>query len=287
MRTDLKKLYFERALLKKYKKRPPRRLPRVLYPERIEDAYRLNIDEIVRFMKGRVDARIKPLLPKLTNYYSRTRTDADEFDATLGDLADELEQVRIETVQAYTPEELRRLAQVTGDSVAAWNARQMNGQLKGIVEVDMFGGEPWIAREMGAFVVQNVNLITSIETEYLSQVQNLIATSVRSGMRSEDIASELEDRYDVSRSRAELIARDQVGKFQGQLTELRQTDLGIEAYIWRDSGDARVRETHHANNGKRFTWDDPPAETGHPGEDYQCRCGAEPDLANFFETSDS
>jgi SPP1 gp7 family putative phage head morphogenesis protein len=46
-------------------------------------------------------------------------------------------------------------------------------------------------------------------------------------------------------------------------------------YIWRTSGDNKVRATHAANNGKIFAWDNPP-ETGHPGEDYNCRCTAEP-----------
>lgn len=423
MAVDWKKLYFERALLKHNKKKRPPRLPKVLYPERIEDNYAIALDGYVQFIKNRIDARIKPLLPKLTAHYARPRprVDAeepkvkyytafiyavktanfrhcthkylgqlsgktarrmekkidhyflkerklpvvsfteprlfgdnrdtpvmvpqtyvgseffpdlrdslDEFreddfpytphvttdskepitapfahyaliadgkvirtwpqtirldaddEASLGDLADQLEAVRIDVAQAYTPEELKRLAKTTGESVAKWNERQLNGQLKGIVEVDLFGGESWLAREAGGFVVQNVSLITSIEDTYLSQVENLIATSVRSGLRVEDIADELEGRFDVSRSRAELIARDQVGKFNGQLTELRQTDLGIDGYTWRDSGDARVRPEHHALDGKSFTWDNPP-EPGHPGEDFQCRCNAEPDLAKFFD----
>lgn len=46
-------------------------------------------------------------------------------------------------------------------------------------------------------------------------------------------------------------------------------------YIWRTSGDTKVRASHAANNGKIFAWVNPP-ETGHPGEDYNCRCSAEP-----------
>jgi len=46
-------------------------------------------------------------------------------------------------------------------------------------------------------------------------------------------------------------------------------------YIWRTRGDDKVRPNHAANHGRVFAWDDPP-ETGHPGEDYGCRCTAEP-----------
>jgi hypothetical protein len=46
-------------------------------------------------------------------------------------------------------------------------------------------------------------------------------------------------------------------------------------YVWRTRGDKKVRSSHSANNGKIFSWDNPPP-TGHPGEDYGCRCNAEP-----------
>jgi len=88
----------------------------------------------------------------------------------------------------------------------------------------------------------------------------------------------MKDRTDVSDSRAKLIARDQVSKLNGQLTMERQVDIGVDSYIWRTVGDERVRDTHADNEDQTFTWDNPPAETGHPGEDYQCRCWAEPIL---------
>lgn len=46
-------------------------------------------------------------------------------------------------------------------------------------------------------------------------------------------------------------------------------------YIWRTRGDGRVRTSHAANNGRIFSWDNVPP-TGHPGEDFGCRCIAEP-----------
>ena len=45
-------------------------------------------------------------------------------------------------------------------------------------------------------------------------------------------------------------------------------------YIWRTAGDGKVRRSHAANNGKIFSWNNPPP-TGHPGETYGCRCWAE------------
>ena len=46
-------------------------------------------------------------------------------------------------------------------------------------------------------------------------------------------------------------------------------------YIWRTQKDDRVRGEHAAREGEIFNWHIPP-EGGHPGEDYNCRCWAEP-----------
>lgn len=46
-------------------------------------------------------------------------------------------------------------------------------------------------------------------------------------------------------------------------------------YVWRTRGDEKVRSSHAGNDGVIFAWDFPPA-TGHPGEDFGCRCTAEP-----------
>lgn len=71
-----------------------------------------------------------------------------------------------------------------------------------------------------------------------------------------------------------------------EATQLRQIDrelswmllqvkrLGNSThYIWRTQDDDRVRPPHAANDDKVFSWDKPPT-TGHPGEDYNCRCWA-------------
>ena len=48
-----------------------------------------------------------------------------------------------------------------------------------------------------------------------------------------------------------------------------------DQYIWRTVGDGDVRSTHVARDGHTFRWSDN-LRGGHPGEDYNCRCWAEP-----------
>lgn len=110
----------------------------------------------------------------------------------------------------------------------------------------------------------------------------------------------IQGRFKVSRARARLIARDQTGKLNAALTEARQKRIGVEEYIWQSVEDERVRENHRVLDGKICRWDDPtvyrnPGETewrsrssigafvGHPGEDYQCRCFAEPRMEEIID----
>ena len=53
-------------------------------------------------------------------------------------------------------------------------------------------------------------------------------------------------------------------------------------YIWRTRRDGKVRSTHAAREGQVFSWNDPP-QGGNPGEDYGCRCTAEPYLPEASE----
>lgn len=140
------------------------------------------------------------------------------------------------------------------------------------IGVDIFRSEPWLIPRMNNWIDYNTSLIKSIPTQYISKVESAIRNGVMAGTAPREIAKEIKRISGVTSARAKLIARDQVSKANAELTEYRQLDLGIKEYEWVDSNDERVRPTHAANDGKTFKWSEPPANTGHPGHDYQCRC---------------
>lgn len=121
----------------------------------------------------------------------------------------------------------------------------------------------------------NIDLIKSIPEQYFEKLGDAVGKNMERGMRFEDLAKEIERIGDVTESRAKLIARDQTSKMNGAFNQARQTSLGIDRYVWQTSGDERVRPEHADNDGKVFSWNDPPA-TGHPGHDVNCRCVAIP-----------
>jgi SPP1 gp7 family putative phage head morphogenesis protein len=100
--------------------------------------------------------------------------------------------------------------------------------------------------------------------------------------RVEDVRGRLMDKFGLSKSRADLIARDQTLKLNSQLSQARATSVGVTSYTWVTSRDERVRSGHAALHGKVFRYDTPPVtnprtgEVNHPGGDFQCRCVAVP-----------
>lgn len=71
------------------------------------------------------------------------------------------------------------------------------------------------------------------------------------------------------------VAQAVVRQYTAQLNARRQQILGISHYIWRTRDDNRVRTTHAARDDRIFAWDEP-LSGGFPGEDFGCRCIAEP-----------
>ena len=153
-------------------------------------------------------------------------------------------------------------------------------QIAGRANAQLLGLDPRyaIGKDLAdAFVIENVDLITQAGSAYVDQVREIFADESTFGKRVETIQQEIYARGNVSQSHAELIARDQTLKLNGEKNREQQERAGVDQYVWSTSGDERVREAHSKLNNLTFAWSDPP-EPGHPGEDFQCRCVAIPIL---------
>jgi SPP1 gp7 family putative phage head morphogenesis protein len=127
----------------------------------------------------------------------------------------------------------------------------------------------------------NIDLITAAGDIYLDQVADVLTDPENFALPVEQLAELLEERGNVSRSRAELIGVDQTLKTAAGLMQARHEAAGITSYIWSTSKDERVRPMHADLEGQQFDYDDPPetnkdGDTNNPGGDYRCRCVAIP-----------
>ena len=129
------------------------------------------------------------------------------------------------------------------------------------------------------WVNQNIELIHSINRRTLESIRYALSENIIRAVDRKILVEELTDSImhmaEVNEKRAALIACDQVGKLNSQLTQLEQLQQGVEYYIWQTMMDSRVRPAHAARQGKRFTWDAPPSD-GHPGWAIRCRCTSSP-----------
>jgi SPP1 gp7 family putative phage head morphogenesis protein len=235
-----------------------------------------------------VDQRLVPELEKIINQAQaeRPRADNARVDAYGDEIARLMSLIRSRIFGEFSDREIADLTRRVAQAVSEQNKRGIGGVFKDVLGVDVFAAEPWLAAETRAFVESNVNLIKTIPEQYLGRVEQMVYDGARRGTSWRDVAANLEDGpYDSSKYRAERIARDQIGKFNGQLTELRQTQAGVSSYVWRTSLDERVRDEHAQREGKKFDWSDPPAD-GHPGEAINCRCYAEPVLEDLIDQGD-
>lgn len=168
----------------------------------------------------------------------------------------------------------------------AQNQAEVSTNLKNQTGVDLAGylrNSPNIAEKVNAMTSANVQLIKSIRSQYLDKVQNAVTQALVSGSLNKDLTAQIKAIGQTTEKRAAFIARDQSSKLNAALTQARHEDLGVKKYMWSTAGDERVRDSHAEKDGQIFEYANPPADTGHPGYDVNCRCVQ---IAVFDETQE-
>ena len=122
---------------------------------------------------------------------------------------------------------------------------------------------------------ENVALIRTIDPRFREGLKERIQqTFAEAPFDQQRLREVLQKEFRSSGYNLRRITRDQTSKTIGGLSEIRQTEIGIEKYRWVTAGDERVRPTHADNDQKVFAWASPPDATGHPGSDIQCFPGS-------------
>jgi len=197
----------------------------------------------------------------------------------------QMEWIDLATHQVLTATNLQPIVDQASRQTSLFTSRQ----LERVLSIDL-RREPGLQPVINAFRELNVSKVTSIlaggrasarhRPSLLSQLSDTIEQAHASGLRVEALAGRIAHDFGVSDKRAELIARDQTLKLNGQINRARQQQVGITEYIWSTSNDERVRQMHAELDGTRQSWDNPPevapGRHEHPGGDYQCRCAAIP-----------
>jgi SPP1 gp7 family putative phage head morphogenesis protein len=298
MKRKLTLSEFVRRQIVAQRKNKPRkkfgRPPAWLYPMAIEIRYRVWLVQYVDKLKELIKQELLRFVPGLLLEADQEHHH-DAWPKNLSALMDKLEQ-SFDTM-TNDPQIKAYLTNI-GQKTSEWNDSQWQKTLSTVLGVDVYRPESFLGSHIESFVNQNTSLITDINKSVLTDVRRVVETGVRQGERHEDISRQILSETDIGpgvfdkvETRARLIARDQVAKLNGELTEIRQKNLGINKYIWRTAQDDRVRDAHASLDGMMCRYDDDTVysddggETwqkrtsemfiGTPGQDYQCRCYAE------------
>ena len=190
----------------------------------------------------------------------------------------------------------------TAEQLKEHEDKQFQKQLQNGIGVSFQTNASWWPNTKATWAGNNYNLIVSNARNYVNQINNLAEQAVVNGWSPKQLQEQIKKASNgLSDKKCRLLARDQIGKLQGQVAEAQMEEIGLEMYIWDTSGDERVRgnpagkyptavPSHYVmdgclcrwdnatlyskDNGK--TWIDRPANAVklHPGQDIQCRCVA-------------
>lgn len=261
------------------------------YPKTAEREFRRIAGAYMRLL----NEELKKALPEMLSEYAKERRGDSRFDESR-DLDAKLRQLLQQVAVALErrvaefglDKKVEQIATMTRNTALREWKRAVRDTLGIDLLDDYFKGD-FYDEIIRRWVAENILKIKSLPGETLGEMRQIILESYVKGRSIRDIQKEIQAQYNVSKSKAKLLARDQVATLNAQVTKRQQQDAGCTKYRWSDSRDGRVRDCHRALNGHVFSWDDPPemwyetksgrVYTGrhcHPGEDFCCRCVAIP-----------
>ena len=254
-------------------------------PKDIGIRYNAELQRMVKSIQQEINKSIVPQLKYLAPEYT-----ADSWVDTITSAIALLRQ-------RLSGDNFKRFAErLATNFITDINTRniQTMGKMFGSFGIDVMTNNKQVTDFLQASVVENVQLITSIQSQYLDRVETLVLTNMRAGLRPSAIQQQLQDQFGITKNRARMIARDQTSKATNGLARKRMQSSGLEYFQWVTSKDERVRSRHRRIADKItmyglgvYRWDDLPlSDKGEPiacGEDYQCRCIARPVLRSEVE----
>lgn len=152
---------------------------------------------------------------------------------------------------------------------------------------DVVGNTP-IGQVAQDIVYRQIQLMKSLPLESADRVRDIQTRAIEAmvnGERPDQLYEMIMQTGGVAASRARMIARTEIGRATGALTQARALAVGSEGYWWRIEG-AGTRPSHRKMKdvvdpvyGRGFVrWDNPPTldgMTGHAGCLPNCKCWSE------------
>lgn len=179
----------------------------------------------------------------------------------------------------------------TADEAKAFGDKEFQKIIEKGIHVSVPTSSPWWDDMKSSWAENNYTLITSNAKKYVEQINNLTEQAIVNGLSPKKLKEQIMKATEgLSEKHCKLLARDQMGKLNGNITEAQMQEIGLDLYVWSTAYDDRVRDSHALMEGLLCRWDDASVcsyDNGktwvarpsgavdlHPGQDIQCRCVA-------------
>jgi SPP1 gp7 family putative phage head morphogenesis protein len=254
----------------------------------LEMRYYNAIATLIRAMSATVEAEVHKLFidEPAQKFYAQDATISSQAKILTNALTSKFQKI---FNLASKPLAQGMTAQADKSSATALKSslKQLSGGLT--LKTDAISGD--IYDILNATVAENVALIKSISSDYLTQVQSAVMRSITTGNGLQDLVPFLQKQEGITLRRARVIARDQTRKAFSNLNFARMDKLGIKQYEWLHSaGSQKPRKLHIAMSGKIYDIANPPVidnktgQRGKPGDLINCKCRAIPIIV--FDTGE-
>lgn len=141
---------------------------------------------------------------------------------------------------------------------------------------DVIGNTP-VGQVTQDIVYRQIQLMKSLPleaAERIREIQDRAMQAVISGERPDALYQMIMESGNVAAGRARMIARTEIGRATGALTQAWALSIGSEGYWWRTEGSG-TRPSHKKMRDKFVYWHNPPTLdglTGHAGCLPNCQC---------------
>lgn len=138
-------------------------------------------------------------------------------------------------------------------------------------------------------VADNVGLIRNLQQDYYNRIQQDVWASVRAGADMAQLSAKLQNSYNITKKRADLISRDQNAKAKAVIETTRRQELGIRKAIWQHSSAGKEPRPVHQKWGRekqvfdlaKGLYDPDEGEYVFPGQLINCRCTSRAVIEGF------
>ena len=201
-----------------------------------------------------------------------------------------------------------------GERANAHNMKQWDKYSKVAIGEAFDPSSNHVQSTISGWAAEQQQYISGASRDQVSKALAKVADKVRLGATEDEISGAvLAEMEGISARRARNIARDQMGKLNSKLSEMRMSDAGLKTYTWQTAHDERVRgnpggrfptavPSHYLIDGAICRFDNGSVmfdkvskawvprlasmPTGSPGMEILCRCVAVPRWEEMMDDDD-